>query len=160
MARLDPRIALLLEVLDHAYEGKGWHGTTLRGAVRGLTPRQATWRPAPNRHCIWELVLHAAYWEYAVRRRLAGSSRGAFPRTPSNWPRMPGDSGARVLKAELALLDREHRALRAAVAGLDPRRLEERGAKKQWRNVEMIHGIAAHDIYHTGQIQLLKRLMR
>ncbi|HEY0351427.1 MAG TPA: DinB family protein, partial [Gemmatimonadales bacterium] len=67
-------IDLLLEMLDQAYNQKGWHGTTLRGALRGLTPKDALWRPAPRRHNIWELTLHAAYWKYAVRRRLAGSA--------------------------------------------------------------------------------------
>ncbi len=160
MARPDPRIALLLDVLDHAYEGPGWHGPTLKGALRGLTPRQAAWRPAPGRNCIWDLVLHAAYWKYAVRRRLAGGGRGGFPRAPSNFPRLPDVTSARALRDDLALLDAEHRALRATIAAFDPRRLQLRGAKKQWRNAETVFGIAAHDLYHTGQIQLIKRLMR
>ena len=66
----DPRIDLLLEILDQAFDRKGWHGTTLRGALRGMTAEAALWRPAPGRHNIWELAVHAAYWKYVVRRRL------------------------------------------------------------------------------------------
>lgn len=158
MARGDRRIALLLEVLDQAFGAKGWHGTTLKGALRGLTAREALWRPARGRHNIWELALHTAYWKYAVHRRLVGGERASFPRTPSNWPTIPAKPDLKAWKADVALIERTHRALRAAVAALPPARLAERSAKKEWTNAEMIHGIAAHDLYHTGQIQLIKRL--
>src|SRR3954464_6244487 len=88
----NPLGALLLRVIDQAYGQKSWHGTTLRGALRGLTAEEALWRPGPNRHNIWELTLHAAYWKYIVRRRLAGDSVGSFDRKPSNWPDIPQPS--------------------------------------------------------------------
>ena len=159
MARADARIQLLLEILDEAFDHKGWHGTTLRGALRGLTPRQALWRPNPRRHCVWDLVLHTAYWKYAVRRRLGSGGVGSFPRAPSNWPRLPARPDGRAWKADVALLEAEHAALRAAVAALPARALDAPSAKGTWRQREQIHGVAAHDLYHTGQIQLLKRLM-
>ena len=65
-------VRLLLAAIDEAYERKAWHGTNLRGALRGVTARQAAWRPAAGRHNLWEIALHAAYWKYAVRRRLTG----------------------------------------------------------------------------------------
>jgi hypothetical protein len=160
MRGTDPRVALLVEVLDEAYGARGWHGTTLRGALRGLTPRQALWRPSPRRHCVWELILHTAYWKYTVRQRLTGGKRGAFPRTPSNFPRLPARPDTAALKADIALLEAEHQALRAVVAGLGAAELDAPSARGTWRQREMIHGVAAHDVYHTGQIQLLKRLQR
>ena len=66
-------IALLVEILDRAYNRRSWHGTNLRGSLRGLTPAQLAWRPGKNRHNIWEVVVHAAYWKYAVWRRLTGA---------------------------------------------------------------------------------------
>jgi hypothetical protein len=60
---VDPLIELLLEIMDQAFDRKGWHGTTLRGALRGVTPAQALWRPGPDRHNVWELTVHAAYWK-------------------------------------------------------------------------------------------------
>ena len=160
MARTDPRIPLLLEILDEAFGRRGWHGTTLRGALKGLTPRQALWRPGPRRHCIWELVLHTAYWKYAVRRRLGGGAYGAFPRSPSNWPKLPARPAAKAWRADVALLEAEHRALVKTVAALSARELDAPSARGTWRQREQIHGVAAHDLYHTGQIQLLKQLMR
>ncbi|MEO8089095.1 MAG: DinB family protein [Gemmatimonadales bacterium] len=158
--RTDPRIALLLEVLDQAFDRKGWHGTTLRGSLRGLTAVEALWRPAAGRHNIWELTVHAAYWKYAVRRRLTGDAAGSFPRKPSNWPEVPATPDARVWKRDIVLLEGEHRLLREAVRTMPPAKLDRRSPKGVWTNAEEIHGIAAHDLYHTGQIQLIKRLRR
>lgn len=156
----DPRIELLLEVMDQAFDKKSWHGTTLRGSLRGLAPEEALWRPARGRHNIWELTLHAAYWKYAVRRRLAGDATGSFDRRPSNWPEVPQPADLRSWKRDVAFLDAEHRKLREAVRTMAPAALDKRSPKGVWRNAEEIHGIAAHDLYHTGQIQLIKRLMR
>ena len=52
-------------LLDEAFDRRSWHGTNLRGSIRGLPRSTAAWRPAPDRHNIWELVVHAAYWKYA-----------------------------------------------------------------------------------------------
>jgi DinB superfamily len=105
----DPRIELLLEIMDQAFDRKGWHGTTLRGSLRGLSADAALWRPAPGRHNIWELTVHAAYWKYAVRRRLMGDAVGSFSRKPSNWPLVPEDPGPAEWKREIRLLEAEHR---------------------------------------------------
>jgi len=160
MARVDPRIALLLEVLDQAFDRKGWHGTTLRGSLRGVTPRQALWRPKPGRHCVWDYVLHCAYWKYAVRRRFEGGAAASFARAPANWPAVPPKASTAAWRADVKLLEAEHAALRRVVAGLDPAMLDRRSPKGAWRNAEVIHGAAAHDLYHAGQLQLVKRLMR
>ena len=156
----DSSIALLLEVLGQAFDQKGWHGTTLRGALRGVTPAAALWRPAPGRHNIWELTLHAAYWKYAVRRRLAGAAIGSFDRKPSNWPAVPDPADGRAWKQDVALLEAEHRKLREVVSRLTPPLLRRRSPRGVWTNAEETHGVAAHDLYHTGQIQLIKRLMK
>ncbi|HEX2120109.1 MAG TPA: DinB family protein [Thermoanaerobaculia bacterium] len=150
---------LLLANLDEAYDRKGWHGTTLRGALRGLTPEEALWRPGPERHNIWELALHAAYWKYAVRRRLAGDAAGSFERKPSNWPDIPAPADGSAWKRDVAFLESEHRKLRETIRMLRPNELGTRSPRGVWTYAEEIHGIAAHDLYHTGQIQLIKRLM-
>lgn len=156
----DPRIELLLEVVDQAFDRKGWHGTTLRGSLRGVTSEEALWRPAPGRHNIWELTVHAGYWKYAVRRRLAGGATGSFARKPSNWPAVPDTADAAAWKRDIRLLEEEHRLLRDAVCTLPPTKLNALSPQGVWTMAEEIHGVAAHDLYHTGQIQLIKKLMR
>jgi hypothetical protein len=149
----------LLEQLDEAYDHQSWHGTNLRGSLRGVTVDQALWRPAPDRHNAWEIVTHAAYWKYAAWRRLTGEKRGAFPRQGSNWfPSPPSPTEAQWRK-DVALLGEFHRKLRQAVAGLSDARLSRKASGGKETVGRLVRGVAAHDLYHAGQIQLLKRLL-
>jgi hypothetical protein len=150
----------LLAVIDRAYNRQSWHGTNLRGSIRGVTPAMAAWRPGRGRHNIWELVVHAAYWKYTVWRRLTGEKRGSFPLTGSNWFVRPLERSDRAWRADVALLDRTHAALRKAIAALPGRQLHAKPGGSAISNFAIIAGIAAHDLYHAGQIQLLKKLAR
>jgi len=140
----------------------GWHGgPTPTGALRGVGADEAWWRPAPRRKSIWTLALHIAYWKYAVRRLLEGSERGGFPRTPSNWPLPPERPDAGRWAEDVALLKAEHARLAAAAGAIAPRQLGRRPpSSRRWTYGDLLVGIALHDAYHTGQIQLVKRLYR
>lgn len=154
-----PRIQLLLRTLDQAYDRKSWHGTTLRGSLRQVTAEEAAWRPGPGRHNIWELAVHAAYWKYAILRRIRQLDRGSFPYEGSNWFPRPVDPGERAWREDLALLGRMHRDLRQSVSDLSEDRLDEPPPTGSTTPLsDLIVGGAFHDIYHAGQIQLLKRL--
>ena len=142
---------LLLDVLDCAFDRKSWHGATLAAALRGVSARQAAARPAPGRKCVWEQVLHAAYWKHRALRILSKDAAGRFPRRGSNWPGMPEEKSEAAWRADVELLRDLHRRLREVVADLPP---DCRNPKTVW----LIHGAAAHDLYHAGQIKLLRRL--
>jgi uncharacterized damage-inducible protein DinB len=158
----DREIQLLLELIDQAFDHRSWHGTNLRGSLRGLDIETASWRPARDRHNIWELLVHAAYWKYVARRRLLGEKRGSFPLAGSNFFRrpLPGHNDTRALKADIELLAQTHKRLREAVAGMRARDLGYTPRGSTTTNLALIMGIASHDLYHAGQIQLLKRLAR
>ena len=156
---MDERIRLLLEVFDQAYTAPAWHGTPLKGTIRGVSARQALWRPGPRRHNIWELVLHTAYWKCMVRRRLLRDETISFPRHGSNWPALPDSPTGAAWRRDRALLDEQHTLLRDAIAGVEPAQLGRRGWRSKWPIKAEIYGIASHDLYHSGQIQILKRLM-
>jgi uncharacterized damage-inducible protein DinB len=150
---MDARSAILT-LFDQAFEKAAWHGPNLWQALKGVTAEQAAWRPAPGRHNIWEEALHAAYWKYAARRRLEGGKRGAFVLKGSNFfPRPePGNLGESAWSADKAVLRREHEALRRAV-------VKALGKPVSAKVGGMLWGVAFHDIYHAGQIRLLRRLM-
>jgi len=152
---------LLIENIDPRPGHGGWHGgPTAAGALRGISATDAAWRPAPGRKSIWDLTLHLAYWKYAVRRRLAGDPAGGFPRRPANWPHVPAVPDAAAWRADVALLKLEHRRLVAAVAAVPLRRYGTTlPGRKRWTVGELVVGIAQHDAYHVGQIQMLKRLL-
>src|SRR5262245_16173373 len=72
-------IVRLLDQIEEGYARRTWHGPNLRGSIRGLSSARAAKRLSPSRHNIWEIVVHCAYWKYAVRRRITGEKRGSFP---------------------------------------------------------------------------------
>jgi hypothetical protein len=80
----------LLDLLDESFDKKSWHGPNLRSAIRGVAATEAAWRPAGDRHNVWELTLHAAYWKYVVRRRILREKRGSFVLPGSNFFERPG----------------------------------------------------------------------
>ena len=153
-------IRALLRALDQAYDHRAWHGTNLRGSLRGLTPAQALWRPAPGRHNIWEEALHAAYWRYAVRQRLIAGKRGAFPLKGNNWFASPQSASPAGWSQAMSLLAEFHQSLRQSVVEFPPARLSRPLKGSKWSAFDIVLGSAFHDIYHAGQIQLLKRLQR
>lgn len=158
-------VSLLLRILDEAYERSAWQGPNLRGALRGVRAPQAAWRPAPGRHNVWELVVHAAYWKYAVWRMLAGEKKGTFATKGSNWFARPesgrlGADAERAWRDDLGVLEATHRRLRDAVAGLTDTQLAKRPRGSKRPTDTLVYGVASHDVYHTGQIQTLKRLWR
>lgn len=143
---------LILQMLDEAYEKRTWHGPNLKQSLRGISAKQAAWRPAPGRHNIWELTVHAAYWKYAVRRRITGGKRGSFVLEGSNFFERPEELTETAWRADRVLLEQQHRDLRTTIA-----KALRTGRAQKW--LSTIYGIAYHDVYHAGQIRLLRRLM-
>lgn len=145
---------IILDLLQEGYERKTWHGPNLRQALKGIPAKQAAWRPAPGRHNIWELAVHAAYWKYAVRRKLQGGKRWSFALKGSNFFERPekGKLTEVAWRADLDLLQREHGALERAVREALRKAISE-------KQLKMLYGVCFHDIYHAGQIRLLRRLM-
>jgi hypothetical protein len=142
-------IPLLLELLDTAFDKASWHGPNLANSFRGLDAKTAAKR-LPGRKSIWEQVLHAAYWKRIVLNKLAGTER--FPRRGSNWPKLPDEFTERAWREDQQLLHDIHAQLRAAVASVDWDAL---GPKIR----RMVYGAAFHDIYHAGQIRLLRKML-
>jgi hypothetical protein len=146
-----PEAVLLLEILDQGYERQAWHGPNLKSSLRGVTAQDAMWRPGHGRHNIWEIAVHAAYWKYVVRGRLWRERGRGFPLQGRNWFASPSPLTEQAWRQARELLEQTHRSLRAAVAEL-PR------SPARKLPTSMIFGVAFHDIYHAGQIRLLRRL--
>ncbi len=145
----DPRIVVLLQNLDSAFDKAGWHGPNLASSIRGVTARHAA-QSIGGRMSIWQQVLHAAYWKQRVINLLIATQ--PFPRKGANWPLLPNELNERTWKADVQLLHEIHRNLRRVVEQIDSSRLND-------KTIKLILGSAAHDLYHTGQIRLLRRMM-
>lgn len=157
----DKRKESVLELLDPPTGFQPWHGgPTLMGCLRGVDAEEAAWKPASDRHSIWELALHMAYWKYSVRRYLNPETEKGFGRSPADWPEVENPAEAQW-KEDKAFIKQEHKALIKEIKAFPTERLDERStAKKQWTYRQLLDGIAAHDTYHIGQIQLMKRLYK
>lgn len=155
---MDPITRWLLGLIDEAFEGPAWHGPSLSATLRGLSAEQAIWRPAPGRNSAWAIVLHLAYWKHRVHERVAPGTVEPFPRGPRDWPQLPAELTPAAWKADLALLKQTHAELRAAVLSLPASRLKRPGPGQKQTRLQNLVGSACHDLYHGGQIRLLRRI--
>jgi uncharacterized damage-inducible protein DinB len=154
-----PETARIADQLRRTFSGEAWHGDSLLEILDGITAAQAAARPIKHAHTIWELVLHITAWDNAVRRRLAGEAVN-LPEE-QNFPSvMDPSEGAWRRAVEQA--KRVHNELVDAVTAFpDGRLLEKVPGKKNepdWYDFYyMLHGVAQHELYHAGQIALLKK---
>ncbi len=148
----------ILNQLDRAYKGEAWHGPSVRELLAGVTAEQAQARPLANAHNIWELVHHIAVWENAGRRRLAGDPAQIDISSPADWP-SPDDTSDAAWEQAKAALDRGHEALREAIARINESRLDEPIVEGLSSTYVTLHGIIQHDLYHAGQIAMLKKAL-
>jgi len=152
--------ARIHDQLHRSYYGEAWHGPSVREALSGVAVAQASKHGIAGAHTIWEIVLHIAAWETIAREALAG--RFIYPQSPvpqeQDWPPV-GEMNEQGWTAALADLENAHRGLEEAVRALpDARLLEQVPGARPYTFYFLLHGIAQHNIYHAGQIALLKKL--
>ncbi len=140
--------------LKRAFEGEAWHGPSLLELLADVTAEKAAAKPLAHAHSIWEIVLHIAAWEGAVRQRLEGE-RVDVP-AEGDWSLVEDTSEAAWSKT-LEALKSGHMKLREAVMGLTDARLEEKIVGNPASVYGTLHGIIQHNLYHAGQIALLKK---
>src|SRR2546428_8460213 len=109
---------------------------------------------------MWALCFRGGYGKLCGMGRLVGTPAGSFALKGSNWFSRPQEATQSAWKQDVAPLDDIHGSLRSAIANLSPKTLPQKPAGSKVSNLALITGVAAHDLYHAGQIQLLKRLIR
>ena len=158
---MEGEIARIVDELQREHEGDPWHGTPLRTMLAGVTPEVAAARPIRNVHSVWEIVLHMTAWKNEVRRRLGGAPAG----TPEegDWPDVPAPT-AEAWKSAVTKLEEAHSDLVEAVKKLPESKLFEptndqrdREAGSGVSHYVLLHGIVQHDVYHSGQIALVRK---
>ena|SRR5713101_5204695 len=148
----------ILDQLKRAYEGNAWHGPSVREALAGITAEQAHARPLSHAHSIWELVRHIAVWEDAGRRRLQGDRAQIEISSPQDWPPSE-DTSETAWEQAKASLDRGHQAFVEAIERLPEARLDEPILEGMSTVYVTLHGVIQHDLYHAGQISMLKKAL-
>ena len=154
-----PETSRILDQIHRAYEGPAWHGPALREVLDGVTWQTAAQRRIPGAHTIWELVLHLTVWMSVPTRRLAGAEIPTLP-PDQDWPAPPAPSESAWREALDRLADRQ-RDLESAVRDLPDDRLREKVlGDVPYSIYTMLHGVVQHNLYHAGQIALLKKAAR
>lgn len=147
-------IARLQDQLRRSYEGEAWHGPSLRDLLADVDAETASARPIEDAHTIWEIVLHIIAWQEAARRRLEGDA--AHVDHEDDWPPVL-DVTDEAWSDTLATLEVVHRRLTEAVGELTGTALDERVIEQEYSTYALLHGVVQHDLYHAGQIALLKK---
>lgn len=149
--------ARIARQLRRGFEGNAWHGPAVLELLAGVTANQANQRVIPDAHTIWELVNHMRSVVLQVDRRLTGTPPTGGPEE-EDFPSVT-DASEAAWKESVDALTRSHRALREVVEGLPDARLSEKleGGATVYSN---LHGLVQHDLYHAGQIALLKKLVK
>jgi uncharacterized damage-inducible protein DinB len=147
----------LADQIRRAFEGNAWHGDSLLELLAGMNARTAAARPIPDAHSIWELVLHIEAWDDAVRRRAGGEA--ATLTDEENFPPVKEVSEA-AWSLTIEAVKQTHNRLITAVAAFPDSRLQDQvsGKTPKYHNFfYMFSGIVQHELYHAGQIALLKK---
>ena len=145
----------IAEELRRAFDGSAWHGPALLELLKDVDAATAAAKPLPNVHSIWELVLHISAWDGAVLHRLGGKKTQL--KAAQNFPPVPKPTEA-AWRDAIAKTKRRHDALVKAVAALPDSRLRDRVPGKRYDFYHMLHGAVQHELYHAGQIAILKKV--
>jgi len=146
--------ARIADQLRRAFEGDAWHGPALLELLDDVDAATAAARPLADVHSIWELVLHIAAWDGAAIKRLGGKKTQL--KREKNFPPVPEPTEAAWHEA-IAHAERTHDTLVKTVAGLSDVELRERCPGKKYDFYHLLHGVAQHELYHAGQIAILKK---
>ncbi len=142
--------------LRRAFDGSAWHGPALLELLEDVNAATAAAKPLPNVHSIWELTMHVAAWDSAVLRRLAGEKLQLSG--SQNFPPVEKPSES-VWRKTVADLKRTHETLVKTVSELPDSRLWDRVPGKRYDFYFMLHGVTQHELYHAGQIAILKKAL-
>ena len=149
--------ARLADQIRRAFEGEAWHGDSVLEILAGVDPKTAAVHPIKDAHSIWELVLHIAAWDGAVLRRTHGTAVQLTDE--QNFPAV-NDTGEAAWQKAVEYLKATHNDLVTAVAGFPESRLLDPvpgKTEKYYNFFYMFGGIVQHELYHAGQIALLKK---
>ncbi len=148
-------IERIVDQLQRAFDGKAWHGPSVMALLSDVDADQAAARPLKERHTIWELVLHINAWRDKVRRVLGGEKMESLPEE-EDWPPVDDTSEEGWMEA-VEELKRVHDDLLEAVSGFSESRLDVTVPGASYSFYNMLHGLVQHDLYHAGQIAILKK---
>jgi len=144
----------IVDQMKRGYEGDAWHGPSVAEVLDGVDAKAAAARPMPAAHSIWEIVLHLTATQELILARTRGESMTLTPEM--DWPEVPRPTDQAWAKA-MKKLESNDEKLRRRVAAFADEKLEQplvAGGSSAYLN---FHGYVQHNLYHAGQIAILKK---
>ncbi len=143
--------------LRRAIGGDAWHDPSVREILADVTVEQATTKPVPDAHSMWELLFHISAWEGVALKRLNGDS-APLPED-QNWP-LSNSLDVTEWNVATTSFENQNQQLRKAILRHGDDRLEDQAPGTDRSFYHLLHGVIQHDLYHAGQMALLKRTMQ
>jgi uncharacterized damage-inducible protein DinB len=141
--------------LRRSYEGIAWHGPALRELLEGVIAEHAAAKPLSGAHSVWELLLHIEAWERQALTTLQGETYESIT-GDADWPPVR-ETSAQAWQAALERLQSTTSKLVEAIRLMDDAKLDDIVAGKEFNHYFLLHGVVQHNLYHAGQIALLKK---
>ena len=145
-------IERILDQLNRSWGGPSWTGVDIQPLLDGISEEQARAHPLPNAHSILELTAHMTTWMNAVSDRLGGSTRELTD--AEDWR----DVTSLAWPNAITEMENAHSRLSDVIARLTPDDLDKKVAGRKYTIYVMLHGVIQHNLYHAGQIGLLKKM--
>lgn len=142
-------VTYIADQIERSWRGEAWSGPALREILADVDEASAR-KSLAGSHSIWELLLHVSHWEQVSMRRTLGEHF-----EPADADNFPAPSGS--WQDALAKADAAHDALVSAVRALTPEALGQKAPGCPYSVRFMLHGVAQHNLYHAGQMAILKR---
>jgi len=146
----------ILDQLDRGFSGDAWHGPSLMTVLDGVSAEDASKHPIRGAHSIWELVHHIGSWNTISQHRLAGEDVKVTPER--DWPPVWEVSDT-AWKRALEDLVESHRRLRESVKEFSDEQLGTKATGPDYTCYVVLQGMVQHDLYHAGQIVMLKKAL-
>ena len=154
---METELRRLEEQLNRALKGEAWHGPSVLEILEGVTAAQAAAHPIAGAHSIWELVLHLCSDYSLVLRRLGGDGRQLTQ--SEDWPTVPEPS-AENWSDSIRMLKQLNDDLRQAIRTFPWQRLDEPLVPEPpYTAYTQFIGVTQHNLYHAGQMALLKKVL-
>jgi uncharacterized damage-inducible protein DinB len=143
-------------LLKSTYDGHPWHGSSLKSILSNITPQQANARVLSECHTIWELVLHITAWRNFAWNKLTGNSSFDINSPEQDWPLVNHIDTNSWLAAQQNL-EQSQQSLVQELKSINDEKLYEVVSGRNYSFYVLLHGIIQHDLYHAGQISMLKK---
>jgi len=143
--------------LNRSLGGEAWHGPALLELLDDVTAEHAASRPIPHAHTMWEILLHVTVWVEQIRARLRGDDNRKDLPPHEDWPPQPDQPDSAAWEALQGRLKIAQESLASEIVGLNETRLDQPVQEGFSSTYVTLHGLVQHNLYHAGQIALLKR---